>query len=207
MMLVDCTIERHNDKLDKVLAKIEELDERSRKVGVTDTRRARRTRGPQFVRHLQNMIVLARVIAQGARNRDESRGAHFKPEFKERDDANWLRTTLAFHKAGDGPGGHDAVEYVRELDYSLGRRARPRHRRRRHQPREPRARKYETAGAASAAATGEHQRRRTQREGSDDVRATTMAKTGPPRDPAAGRRRPPRDEAVGGVRRRRGTRR
>ena len=35
------------------------------------------------------------VIAEGARNRDESRGAHYKPDFPERDDKNWLKTTKA----------------------------------------------------------------------------------------------------------------
>jgi len=153
-MLLDCTIERHNDKLDKVLAKIEELVERSHKVGVTDTSK-HANQGAQFVRHLQNMLVLARVIAQGARNRDESRGAHFKPAFKERDDANFLRTTLAFHKVGKGNGeGHDTVDYRRSIDYTLaGQRV---------SVTDavditlvtPRARKYEQAGAASAAAKG-----------------------------------------------------
>jgi succinate dehydrogenase / fumarate reductase flavoprotein subunit len=152
-MLLDVTIERHNDKLDHVLSKIEELDERSRKVGVTDTG-THMNQGAQFVRHLFNMLALARVIAQGARNRDESRGAHFKPAFKDRNDADWLRTTLAFHKAGQGTEGHDGVEYKRSLEYSVeGKRVtvsdavdttlvKPR------------ARKYETAGAASAAAKG-----------------------------------------------------
>jgi succinate dehydrogenase / fumarate reductase flavoprotein subunit len=98
---------------------------------------------------LKNMIVIARVIAQGARNRDESRGAHYKPDFPQRDDANWLRTTLAFHQS---EGGKDSVRYERffaypllgktitvtdEVDISLVK---------------PRARKYEAAGAASAAA-------------------------------------------------------
>ncbi len=149
-MLVDCTIERHNPTLDRVLAKVEEIDERSRRVGVTDTATGKMNQGAQFVRHLRNMIVLARVIALGARSRDESRGAHFKPEFAQRDDANWLRTTLAFH-AGASNGSPDGVRFVRELDYallgetvhvtdavdvSLVR---------------PRPRKYETAGAASGA--------------------------------------------------------
>ena len=149
-MLVDCTIERHNPTLDRVIAKVEEIDERSRRVGVTDTATGKMNQGAQFVRHLRNMIVLARVIALGARNRDESRGAHFKPEFTQRDDANWLRTTLAFHE-GASSGSPDSVRFVRELDYallgetvhvtdavdvSLVR---------------PRPRKYETAGAASGA--------------------------------------------------------
>ena len=150
-MLVDCTIERHNPTLDTVLAKVEEIDERSKRIGVTDAVTGKMNQGAQYVRHLRNMIVLARVIAQGARNRDESRGAHFKPEFPQRDDEKWLRTTLAFHK-GATNGTPDAVRYVRELDYTmfsasihvtdavdttLVR---------------PRPRKYETAGAASAVA-------------------------------------------------------
>ncbi len=150
-MLVDCTIERHNPTLDRVLAKIEEIDERSRRVAVTDNATGKMNQGAQFVRHMGNMIVLARVIALGARNRDESRGAHFKPEFTQRDDPNWLRTTLAFHQ-GARQGAPNGVRFVRSLDYALaGERV--------HVTDavdvslvRPRPRKYETAGAASAAA-------------------------------------------------------
>ena len=41
------------------------------------------------------MLVLARVITIGAYNRNESRGAHYKPEFPERNDEEWLKTTMA----------------------------------------------------------------------------------------------------------------
>jgi len=151
-MLVDCTIERHNPTLDKVLAKVEEIAERAKSVGVTDTATGKMNQGAQYVRHLGNMIVLARVIAQGARNRDESRGAHFKPEFPQRDDANWLRTTMAFHQ-GATNGSPDSVRYVRELDYTLlGTRV--------HVTDavdtslvRPRVRKYETAGATTTGAS------------------------------------------------------
>jgi succinate dehydrogenase / fumarate reductase flavoprotein subunit len=148
-MLVDCTIERHNATLDRVLAKIEEVAERSSRVGVTDSAKGKMNQGAQYVRHLKNMIVLARLVAQGARNRDESRGAHYKPDFAQREDADWLRTTLAIHVPG-ATGMHDSIRYVRSLDYSiLGAPVRATD--------EvdvslvkPRARKYETAGAASA---------------------------------------------------------
>jgi succinate dehydrogenase / fumarate reductase flavoprotein subunit len=145
-MLRDCTIERHDATLDRVIAKIEEIAERAARIGVTDGSTGRMNQGAQYVRHLRNMIVLARVIATGARRRDESRGAHFKPERPQRDDAAWLRTTLAFHQPG-ADGGHDGVRFVRELDYELlGQRI--------HVTDavdvslvRPRARKYETAGA------------------------------------------------------------
>jgi succinate dehydrogenase / fumarate reductase flavoprotein subunit len=150
-MLVDCTIERHNPVLEKVIAKIEEIDDRARRVGVTDKVTGKMNQGAQYVRHLKNMIVLARVIATGALARNESRGAHFKPEHTQRDDANWLRTTLAFHE-GDGNGAPARVRYAREFDYMLcGQRT--------HVTDavdvslvRPRPRKYETAGAASAVA-------------------------------------------------------
>lgn len=153
-MLLDVTIERHNDRLDVVLSKIDEIEERAGRVLVTDSS-AHSNQGAPFVRHLFNMIVLARVIAEGARNRDESRGAHFKPAFKDRNDADWLRTTLAFHKPGEGSSGHDGVDYRRSLEYSLaGQRVRVTDTVDTSLV-QPRARKYETAGAASASAKGE----------------------------------------------------
>jgi succinate dehydrogenase / fumarate reductase flavoprotein subunit len=48
-----------------------------------------------FARQLYNMLELARVIVKGARLRDESRGAHYKPDFPERNDEKFLKTTKA----------------------------------------------------------------------------------------------------------------
>jgi succinate dehydrogenase / fumarate reductase, flavoprotein subunit len=148
-MMRDCTIERSNPVLDKVIAKIDEIEERSQHIGVTDTT-SRANMGAQFVRHFQNMVVLARVLAQGARNRDESRGAHFKPEFKTRDDENWQRSTLAFYGAD---GNKSQVHFKREFDYNVA--GKPLHATDKVDTTlvTPRARKYETAGAASATAT------------------------------------------------------
>ncbi|MDI5790836.1 hypothetical protein PO124_27765 [Bacillus licheniformis] len=56
--------------------------------------------GAVFTRQLHNMLQLARVITLGAYNRNESRGAHYKPDFPERNDEEWLKTTMAKH-AGD----------------------------------------------------------------------------------------------------------
>ena len=55
-----------------------------------------------FLNQLWNMLHLARVVTLGALARDESRGAHYKPEFPKRDDASWLKTTVASH-VGDSP--------------------------------------------------------------------------------------------------------
>ena len=149
-MLLNCTIERHNATLDKVIDQVNDIELRARKCGVTDAA-THANQGAPFMRHLFNMIVIARVIAQGARNRDESRGAHFKPEFPNRDDEKFLRTTLALHKTGEGETNH-AINYVREFDYSVG--GTPVHITDAVDISlvKPRPRKYETAGAASATA-------------------------------------------------------
>ncbi|MBI3358199.1 MAG: FAD-binding protein, partial [Nitrospirae bacterium] len=46
---------------------------------------------------LYSIIDIARVIAASATNREESRGAHFRSDFPERDDLHWLKHTLAYY--------------------------------------------------------------------------------------------------------------
>ncbi len=147
IMLRDCTIERDNAVLDGVITKISEFDERFKKVSCAD-RSQRVNQNAQFIRHLENMLALSRVIAEGARRRDESRGAHYKPAFPRRNDAEYLRTTLARYK------GEGEVEFIREFDYSCA--GKPNHVTDSVDTSlvAPRERKYEQAGAASAAATG-----------------------------------------------------
>jgi succinate dehydrogenase / fumarate reductase, flavoprotein subunit len=48
-----------------------------------------------FTRALRDMIILAEAILKGALLRNESRGAHYKPAFPERDDLNFLKATIA----------------------------------------------------------------------------------------------------------------
>jgi succinate dehydrogenase / fumarate reductase, flavoprotein subunit len=93
-----CTVVRHNDKLRETEDKIVELLERWRNVGTLDTSRVA-NQSLMFTRHLWNMLVLARVMVRGALMRDESRGAHFKPAFPKRDDARFLKTTMARYEA------------------------------------------------------------------------------------------------------------
>jgi succinate dehydrogenase / fumarate reductase flavoprotein subunit len=95
LMTKDCTVIRDNKNLQQTDTKLVELLERIQRVNLSDRSMWANT-SFAFTRQLYNMLQLSRVIAQGARMRNESRGAHYKPDFPERDDKNWLKTTKAY---------------------------------------------------------------------------------------------------------------
>ena len=95
LMTRNCTVLRYNKPLQETDAKLVELLERFSHINLSDKSQWANT-SFAFTRQLYNMLQLSRVIAQGAALRNESRGAHYKPEFPERDDANWLKTTKAY---------------------------------------------------------------------------------------------------------------
>jgi succinate dehydrogenase / fumarate reductase flavoprotein subunit len=101
VMLENVTIVRENGKLRETDAKILELMDRWHRASVLDN--GQWANAPlAFLNQLWNMLHLARVVTLGALARDESRGAHYKPEFPKRDDANWMKTTIADFTP-DGP--------------------------------------------------------------------------------------------------------
>ena len=103
-MLENVTIVRDNARLKATDDKVQELIERWGKASVLD--HGQWANAPlSFMNQLWNMLQLARVVTLGALARDESRGAHYKPEFPNRDDERWLKTTVAEHAAA-GPRFH-----------------------------------------------------------------------------------------------------
>jgi succinate dehydrogenase / fumarate reductase flavoprotein subunit len=98
-MTKHATIVRYNAGLDEADAKLVELLDRYRNVNLSDKSQWANT-SFAFTRQLYNMLELARVIVQGARVRDESRGAHYKPDFPNRDDEKFLKTTKAAYVDG-----------------------------------------------------------------------------------------------------------
>ena len=97
---------RTEQDLETAIAKLVELKERYRRVGVQDKARAFNT-SLLFHLELGNMLDLAEAIALAALHRKESRGAQFRRDFPERDDENWLKHTVVRYTA-KGPS----------LDYS-----------------------------------------------------------------------------------------
>ncbi|PYS82315.1 MAG: succinate dehydrogenase flavoprotein subunit [Acidobacteria bacterium] len=100
-MTDNVTVVRYNDKLKATDEKLLELIDRYQHISLNDSNMWA-THALPHARQLQNMLQLARVITLGALNRNESRGAHYKPDFPDRDDENFLKTTIA-EFSGEGP--------------------------------------------------------------------------------------------------------
>ncbi|MFC5603902.1 succinate dehydrogenase flavoprotein subunit [Sporosarcina koreensis] len=113
IMTDNVTVVRYNDKLQETDNKIQELLERYENINIVDTQQWS-NQGATFTRQLKNMLYLARVITLGALNRNESRGAHYKPEFPNRDDENFLKTTIAEFDGKSAP-----ILSYEEVDVSL----------------------------------------------------------------------------------------
>ncbi|MEJ7618371.1 MAG: hypothetical protein WKF30_15720 [Pyrinomonadaceae bacterium] len=122
------TVVRYNDRLQATDNKLQELLERYRRISINDSNMWA-TMALPHARQLQNMLQLARVMTLGALNRNESRGAHYKPDFPNRDDDNFLKTTIAEY-SGEGPVlSYEAIDVSlvkpRKRDYSKGKDSEP----------------------------------------------------------------------------------
>ena len=125
-MTDNVTVVRYNEKLKATDNKLLELMDRYKRISINDSN-LWATMALPHARHLDNMLELARVITLGALNRNESRGAHYKPEFPDRDDENFLKTTIA-EFSGEGPVfSYEPVDISlippRKRDYSKGKKA------------------------------------------------------------------------------------
>ncbi|MFB7140980.1 succinate dehydrogenase flavoprotein subunit [Gottfriedia sp. NPDC056225] len=122
-MTDNVTVVRFNDRLLKTDEKIQELYERYQNININDTAKWS-NQGASFTRQLENMLHLSRVITLGAYNRNESRGAHYKPEFPDRNDEDFLKTTMAkFDEKTNSPFFHyedvdTSLIEPRKRDYS-----------------------------------------------------------------------------------------
>jgi succinate dehydrogenase / fumarate reductase flavoprotein subunit len=102
-MTKHATVTRYNKGLKQADEKIVELLDRYKNVNLSDKSQWANT-SFAFARQLKNMLELSRTVVQGALLRDESRGAHYKPDFPDRNDERFLKTTKAsFTGAPEGP--------------------------------------------------------------------------------------------------------
>jgi succinate dehydrogenase / fumarate reductase flavoprotein subunit len=94
-MQAHCGVFRTGALLDEGVRKINELSERAQRVAITDKSKVFNTARIEAM-ELENLVETARATVVSAAARTESRGAHARDDFPERDDGQWLRHTLFY---------------------------------------------------------------------------------------------------------------
>jgi succinate dehydrogenase / fumarate reductase flavoprotein subunit len=103
-----CTVVRHNERLEECLNRLGEWKDRYKRIKLSDTGMWT-NQNLSFTRALKDMIIQAEAILKGALLRNESRGAHYKPAFPDRDDPKFLKATIATY---------DATEDTADISYA-----------------------------------------------------------------------------------------
>ena len=95
-----CTVVRTEARMRQCQVVLQELKQQYRSVRLSDTG-TWTNQNLSFTRALGDMLIYADAILAAAMARTESRGSHFRPDFPQRDDENWHRTTVARYDASN----------------------------------------------------------------------------------------------------------
>ncbi|MCE7974750.1 MAG: succinate dehydrogenase flavoprotein subunit [Leptolyngbya sp. PLA1] len=113
-MTAACTVVRTEARLKQCLTKLAELKDRYAKVQLSDGA-GWSNQSFGYARAVGDMLAIAEAIAKGADVRRESRGAHYRTDFPDRNDAEFMKTTLASY---DPATGSSSISLV-PIDASL----------------------------------------------------------------------------------------
>ncbi len=103
------TVVKTGPRLEKCLAKLDELRERFSRVELGDGSMWT-NQSLSFTRSVGDMIILAEAIAKAGLLREESRGSHYRTDFPERDDERFWKTSVARYNPQTGKSDIDFVE-------------------------------------------------------------------------------------------------
>jgi fumarate reductase flavoprotein subunit len=87
---------RDGPHLEEAVEELKELLQKTKQISVKSKVRSGNPELEEAYR-VPRMLKVALCVAKGARERTESRGAHYREDFLKRDDANWLNRTLTYH--------------------------------------------------------------------------------------------------------------
>jgi succinate dehydrogenase / fumarate reductase flavoprotein subunit len=107
-MTAASTVVKTGERLEKALAKVAELRERYSKVELDDAA-GWTNQSLSFARATGDMLVLAEAMLKAGLLRKESRGAHYRKDYPERDDANFYRTSVAKFNPGTNSSDIDFI--------------------------------------------------------------------------------------------------
>ncbi|TFG25557.1 MAG: FAD-binding protein [Promethearchaeota archaeon] len=93
---------RNQQGLEKCLEIVKDLKEKFKDINIGDSSKIFNT-ALIYALELENLLDLSESIVLGALNRKEHRGAHFREDFPERDDENWLKHSLFTYNNGNTP--------------------------------------------------------------------------------------------------------
>jgi succinate dehydrogenase / fumarate reductase flavoprotein subunit len=113
-MTAACTVVRTEDRLKQCVAKLDELQDRYSRAVLSDAA-AWSNQSLGYARSVGDMLLLARALAMGALERRESRGAHYRADYKDRNDVDFMKTSRAKH---DPATGQTTLDFI-PIDASL----------------------------------------------------------------------------------------
>jgi len=113
-MTAGCTVVREEKRLQKTLDKIAELQDRWARMKLADGA-TWTNQSLSFARSVGDMLTVAEAMACGAKARKESRGAHYRIDYPDRDDAKFMKTTFVTFDAGEGRARVEHREVRAEL--------------------------------------------------------------------------------------------